>query len=123
MTEVPEDKQAKVDELRAAILSGNAEAEGLDATNPERQRMMEAWCASDDPARTSDKKSSFMCAKAKAKAEFYKRREELLAFWCGEQGRSGSPKCKQMEFGKRMSQTESGEDRKRMAMEFKERAR
>ena len=70
-----EEKQAKVDELRAAILAGNAEAEGLDATNPERQRMMEAWCQSDDPARTADKKSAFMCAKAKAKSEFYKRRE------------------------------------------------
>ena len=131
-----EEKQAKVDELRAAILAGNAEAEGLDATNPERQRMMEAWCQSDDPARTADKKSAFMCAKAKAKSEFYKRREvrephlfihdlfiycltssararvfiqELLAFWCGEQGHAGSPKCKQMEFGKRMSQTDSGE--------------
>ena len=50
----------------------------LDATNPERQRMMEAWCQSDDPARTSDKKANFMCAKTKAKQEFYKRREELL---------------------------------------------
>ena len=87
------------------------------------------------PARTADK-SAFMCAKAKAKSEFYKRREvrasriylfttflfiaspllrarvfiqELLAFWCGEQGHAGSPKCKQMEFGKRMSQTDSGE--------------
>merc|ERR1719181_2412555 len=107
-----EEKQAKVDALRAAILAGNAEAEGLDATNPERQRMMEAWCSSDDPARTGDKKSAFMCAKAKAKSEFYKRREELVAFWCGEQGHAGSPKCKQMEFGKRMSQTESGEERK-----------
>merc|ERR1719465_41305 len=114
----PEEKQAKVDELRAAILAGNAEAEGLDATNPERQRMMEAWCSSDDPARTGDKKSSFMCAKAKAKSEFYKRREELLAFWCGEKGHAGSPKCKQMEFGKRMTETDSGEERKRMAMEF-----
>jgi len=115
----PHEKQAKVDALRAAILAGTAEAEGLDATNPERQRMMEAWCASDDPARTGDKKSSFMCAKAKAKSDFYKRREELLAFWCGEQGHAGSPKCKQMEFGKRMQSTDSGEERKRMAMEFR----
>ena len=29
--------QARVDELRSAILAGNAEAEGLDATNPERR--------------------------------------------------------------------------------------
>ena len=56
------EKQAKVDELRSAILAGNAEAEGLDATNPERQRMMEAWCTSDDPARTADPKTSFQCA-------------------------------------------------------------
>ena len=45
--------------------------------------------------------------------------QELLNFWCGEQGHAGSPKCKQMEFGKRMQSTESGEERKRMAMEFK----
>ena len=115
MAEAPEVKQAKVDELRAAILAGNAEAEGLDATNPERQRMMEGWCASDDPARTADPKTSFLCAKAKAKSEFYKRREELLAFWCGEQGHAGSPKCKQMEFGKRMQSTESGEVRLELA--------
>jgi hypothetical protein len=75
MASAAAERQAKVDELRAAILAGNAEAEGLDATNPERQLMMEAWCSSDDPARTGDKKSAFMCAKAKAKSEFYKRRE------------------------------------------------
>ena len=45
--------------------------------------------------------------------------QELLAFWCTELGHASSPKCKQMEFGKRMQQTESGEERKRMAMEFR----
>lgn len=44
--------------------------------------------------------------------------QELLSYWCGEQGHSGSAKCKQMEFGKRMTETDSGEERKRMAMEF-----
>lgn len=115
----PGDKPAKVEELRAAINRGEAEAEGLDNTNPERQRMMEAWCASDDPARTGDTKTSLTCAKSQAKADFLKRREGLLSFWCGEMGKAGSPKCKQMEFGKKMQETESGEERKRLAIEFK----
>ena len=119
MAEPGDDKQARVEELKTAIRDGRAEAEGLDATNPERQRAMEAWCASDDPVRIDDKKATFVCAKAKAKGDFFRRREELLAYWCGEMGHAGSPKCKQMEFGKRMQQTESGEERKRMAMEFK----
>ena len=37
--------------------------------------------------------------------------QELLAFWCTEQGHTGTAKCKQMEFGKKMSQTDSGEVR------------
>ena len=32
-----DDKQARVNEFKAAVLKGEAEAEGLDATNPERQ--------------------------------------------------------------------------------------
>lgn len=115
----PAAKPAKVEELKSAIKEGRAEAEGLDATNPERQRAMEAWCASDDPARVDDKKTTFACAKARAKADFFKRREELISYWCGEQGHAGSGKCKQMEFGKRMQDTDSGEERKRMAIEFK----
>ena len=74
MAEDTAGKQARVDELRAAVLKGDAEAEGMDATNPERQRMMEAWCASDDPVR-SDPKSDIDCAKSKAKSDFLKRRE------------------------------------------------
>ena len=42
MAESAQDKQSKVNELRAAITAGNAEAEGLDQTNPERHRMMQA---------------------------------------------------------------------------------
>ena len=99
-----DEKAAKVDALRAAILAGTAESDGLDQTNPERHRMMEAWCSSDDPARLADKKTTFMCAKARAKTDFFKRREELLTYWCQEQGKAGSPKCKQMEFGKRMQE-------------------
>lgn len=114
-----EDKQSKVDQLRSAILAGTAEPEGLAQTNPENHRMMDAWCSSDDPARLNDRKTTFICAKAKAKTDFFKRREELLAYWCLEQGKAGSPKCKQMEFGKRMQETDSGEERKRMAVEFK----
>lgn len=76
------EKQVRVDELKAAILAGTAEAEGLDATNPERQRMMEAWCESDDPARMSERRSAFVCAKAKAKADFLKRREVSEHFAC-----------------------------------------
>jgi len=114
-----DEKAAAVAALKSAIISGNAEAEGLDQTNPERNRMMDAWCESNDPARVDDKKSTFVCAKAKAKSDFFKRREELLTYWCTEQGKVGSPKCKQMDFGKRMQQTESGEERKRMAIEFK----
>jgi len=117
MAEDTAGKQARVDELRAAVLKGDAEAEGMDATNPERQRMMEAWCASDDPVR-SDPKSDIDCAKSKAKSDFLKRRERLLQFWCIEQGKAGSPKCKQMEFGKKMQQTNSGEERKRQATAF-----
>jgi hypothetical protein len=44
--------------------------------------------------------------------------QELISFWCVEQGRAGTAKCKQMEFGKKIQETESGEERKRMAIEF-----
>lgn len=111
------DKQARVDQLKDAILKGEAEAEGMDATNPERQRMMTAWCQSTDEAR-NDAKSNVMCAKAKAKGDFLMRREQLLHYWCVSQGKAGSPKCKQMEFGKLMSETDSGEERKRQAAQF-----
>lgn len=70
----PSDKQRRVDELRASILKGSAEAEGLDATNPDRQAMMDAWCASDDPIR-HDGKSNSVCFKFKAKHDFFLRRE------------------------------------------------
>jgi len=117
MTTEAADKQARVDELKDAILKGEAEGEGMDATNPERQRMMTAWCASADDAR-KDIKSNVVCAKTKAKADFLMRREQLLDFWCVENGKVGSPKCKQMEFGKLMSETDSGEERKRQAAQF-----
>lgn len=116
-TDVAE-KQAKVDELKATILRGEAEAEGLDATNPERQRMMNSWCESDDEARGTDPKAGPLCAKFKAKQAFLDRREKLLDFWCVEQKQAGSPKCKQMDFGKKMQNTDSGEERKRMAADF-----
>jgi len=111
------EKQLRVDELRAAIIQGDAEAEGLDATNPERQLMMDAWCKSDDPPR-ADPKSNAMCSKFKAKHDFFLRREKLLQFWCVQQQHAGSSKCLQMEFGKKMQGTSSGEERKRMAQEF-----
>ena len=44
--------------------------------------------------------------------------QELLKYWCVEQGKAGSAKCKQMEFGKKMQDTDSGEERKRIASEF-----
>lgn len=110
-------KQKRVDELRAEIIKGAAEAEGLDMTNPERQRMMDAWCASEDPAR-ADRKANAVCAKFKAKHDFFQRREKLIQFWCVEQQHSASPKCKQMDFGKKMQETSSGEERKRMAQDF-----
>jgi len=113
------EKQARVSEFKAAVLKGEAEAEGLDATNPERQRMMDGWCESDDEGRTSDPKSVVLCAKFKAKRSFMLRREQLLQFWCVEQGHQGSPKCLQMAFGKKMQETDSGEERKRIATEFK----
>ena len=112
-------RPAAVELLKTAIADGRAEAEGLALTNPDRQRAMEAWCASADPARTQDPKSGFLCAKTTAKADFFKRREVLLATWCDTMGKAGSPKCKQMAFGKKMQETESGEERKRLAVEFK----
>jgi len=115
----PAEKQEKVNVFKAAVLRGDAEAEGLDATNPERQRMMDAWCESSDEARTSDPKSGVLCAKFKAKRSFMQRREMLLNYWCDEQGHKGSPKCLQMAFGKRMQETDSGEERKRIATEFR----
>merc|ERR1711988_1312300 len=113
------EKQSRVNEFKAAVLRGEAEAEGLDATNPERQRMMDAWCESSDEARKSDPNSGVLCAKFKAKRSFMQRREILLQFWCVEQGHQGSPKCLQMAFGKKMQETDSGEERKRIATEFK----
>ena len=60
MADDPGAKQAAVDALKASVLKGNAEAEGMDATNPEQQRMMEGWCASNDGAR-ADPKTNVMC--------------------------------------------------------------
>lgn len=114
----PTEKQVKVEALREAIGRGQAEAEGLDATNPERQRMNDAWCTSADPARTGDPKTAIICAKVKAKRDFFARREALIQFWCVDKSHSGSRKCLQMEFGHKMQQTDSGEERKRLAGEF-----
>lgn len=67
-------KQDRVDELKSAMARGEAEADGMDATNPARQQMMDGWCRSDDTLRAGPK-GAVMCARAKAKSDFLKRRE------------------------------------------------
>lgn len=51
--------------------------------------------------------------------QFYERRKVLIAYWCGEMNKKGTAKCRQMEFGTKMQETESGDERKRLAAEFK----
>ena len=39
------EKVARVDKLKAAIQAGQIDGQAVDATNPERHDMMDAWCA------------------------------------------------------------------------------
>ena len=116
--EEPSDKQANVDKLKQAIQRGEIDAQGLDATNPERHQMMEAWCESSDEA--SSKAKAPICRRAAAHKEFVKRRDALVQFWCVQQGHANSAKCKQMEYGQKMYKTPSGAERKRLSAAFKE---
>jgi len=113
----PEEKNRLVEKLKDAIRRGEIEAQSLDATNPERHRMMEAWCASSDEASSKAKKH--ICKRADAHKDFVARRQTLVDFWCGEMGHAGSPKCQQMEYGKRMHATATGAERLQLATEFK----
>eukprot|EP00316_Scyphosphaera_apsteinii_P016694 CAMPEP_0119300364 /NCGR_PEP_ID=MMETSP1333-20130426/2312_1 /TAXON_ID=418940 /ORGANISM="Scyphosphaera apsteinii, Strain RCC1455" /LENGTH=195 /DNA_ID=CAMNT_0007302103 /DNA_START=144 /DNA_END=731 /DNA_ORIENTATION=- len=111
------EKTRLVEKLKQSIQAGQIDAQGLDATNPERHRMMEAWCDSTDEANNVAKKGP--CIRAANHRSFVKRRETLLTFWCEEQGQAGSPKCAQMEFGQKIQNTDSGAERKRLAADFK----
>mmetsp|Transcript_21829 Transcript_21829/g.46154 ORF Transcript_21829/g.46154 Transcript_21829/m.46154 type:complete len:235 (-) Transcript_21829:663-1367(-) len=113
----PDQKNEQVKKLQEAILRGEIEAQGLDATNPDRHRMMEAWCSSADEEGNKNKKP--ICARAQAHKDFVQRRELLMKFWCEEQGQKGSAKCRQMEYGQRMHATTSGAERLKLATEFK----
>merc|ERR1712113_614885 len=106
-----------VDKLKAAVQRGEVDAQALDATNPERHWMMEAWCESADSKGEAAKER--VCKRVAMHKDFIQRREILEAFWCVEKGNTGSPKCKQMDYGKKMYSTVSGADRQRLTTEFK----
>jgi len=116
--EEPGDKQANVEKLKQAIQRGEIDAQGLDATNPERHQMMEAWCESSDEA--SNKAKAPICRRAASHKDFVKRRDALVEFWCVQKGQAQSAKCKQMEYGQKMYNTPSGAERKRLSAEFKQ---
>ena len=104
------EKVARVDRLKAAIQAGDVDGQAVDATNPERHLMMDAWCEDSSAEDASMKKA--VCARVRNRKDFVGRRDVLIEWWCGEQGHHDSVKCKQMEFGKKVETTLSGPERK-----------
>uniref|UniRef100_A0A7S3RTX2 Uncharacterized protein n=1 Tax=Strombidinopsis acuminata TaxID=141414 RepID=A0A7S3RTX2_9SPIT len=111
------EKISRVDKLKAAIQKGLVDGQAVDATNPERHEMMDAWCADQSTEDAATKRQ--VCARVRNRKDFVARREVLLQWWCGEQGHGESVKCKQMEFGKKVESTMNGTERKALALEFK----
>jgi hypothetical protein len=105
------EKVARVDRLKAAIQAGQIDGQAVDATNPERHEMMDAWCADRLTGEDGSAKRQ-LCFRVRNRKDFVARRDVLLQWWCGEQGHASSAKCRQMEFGKRIESTMSGVERK-----------
>lgn len=105
------EKVARVDRLKAAIQAGQIDGQAVDATNPERHEMMDAWCADRLTGEDGSSKRQ-ICGRVRNRKDFVARRDVLVQWWCGEQGHESSVKCRQMQFGKRVESTMSGVERK-----------